>query len=136
MKNKKKHLYSWAYFQYDCEQLAKKLKPIKFNFNNIYGVPRGGLIVAVQLSHLLNLPVILDPKKISKNTLIVDDISDTGDTLKRLLRKIKYKHWGIATLWVHPLTKVYPSYFVREKNKEWVVMPWETIKSSKYDKTI
>lgn len=130
----KKINYSWETFSKDCHKLALRIAPIKFNFSSIYGVPRGGLIVAVILSHLLNLPIVLDKNKITSHTLIVDDISDTGNTLKKLLKDKKYG--AIVTLWVHPATKVYPNYYINIKDKEWVVFPWETTKSSKYDKTI
>lgn len=135
MKKQIKILYSWKSLQKDCELLAKKIKPIKFNFKNIYGVPRGGLVIAVILSHLLDLPVILDKKQITKNTLIVDDINDTGNTLTRLLKG--KKHGAILTLYTTPVSKIFSDYTARIKDdKDWIVFPFETIKSSKYDKTI
>lgn len=134
-KKAKKYFYAWAQMYWDCKDLARKLKPIKFNFTNIYGVPRGGLIVAVILSHLLDLPVILDKKQITKNTLLVDDISDSGETLKKILKLKKPK--AILTLWANPVSKVFPDYYMKLKSEDsWIVFPWETLSSSKYDKTI
>jgi len=133
---KNKILYSWEELQKDCIELVKKIKPIKFSFKNIYGVPRGGLVIAVIFSHLLNLPIILDKNRIGRDTLIVDDISDSGNTLKKLLETgEKREKRTILTLWVNPRTKVFPDYFMRtkENEKDWIVMPFETIKSSKYD---
>lgn len=130
-----KIFYKWETLDRDCQYIASRIKPIKFNFKNIYGVPRGGLIIAVVLSHLLSLPIILERKNITKNTLIVDDINDTGDTLRRLLRNRKYG--TIATLWVTPTSKILSDYAVRLKeDKDWIVFPFETLKSSRYDKTI
>ena len=75
----------------------------------------------------------MSAKRISNETLIVDDISDTGKTLKKLAKKNSIT----ATLWVTPHTKYKPTYFTRVlKKNEWVVFPFETPKSSKYDLTI
>ena len=47
----------------------------------VYGLPRGGLPIAVSLSHRLNLPLLMDyyDRKIvtDKQILVVDDIADT-----------------------------------------------------------
>ena len=47
-------------------------------FSGIYGVPRGGLCLAVALSHKLKIKLISEP---IKNSLIVDDVYETGITL-------------------------------------------------------
>lgn len=130
---KNKYYYSWKELENDCKKLAKKLKPIKFNFSNIYGGSKGGLVIAVILSHLLDLPMILNKDQITKNTLIVDDISDTGNTLNKILKVKKPK--AILTLFTTQTTKVFPDYYVHIKDK-WVVFPFENINSSKHDKTI
>jgi uncharacterized protein len=130
---KNRYYYSWQELEEDCKKLARKIRPIKFNFSNIYGVPRGGLVIAVILSHLLDLPVILNKDQITKNTLIVDDISDTGNTLNKIIKIKKPK--AILTLFTTQTTKVFPDYYMHIKDK-WVVYPWETINSSKLDKTI
>ena len=46
--------------------------------SGIYGVPRGGLCLAVALSHKLDIQLIESP---CKNSLIVDDVFETGITL-------------------------------------------------------
>ena len=53
---------------------------------NIYAIPRGGLPLAVSLSHRLNLPIIMNETEISPQTLVVDDIFDSGATLKEVGR--------------------------------------------------
>jgi len=59
----------------------------------VYGLPRGGLPIAVSLSHKLNLPLLMDyyDRKIvtDKQILVVDDIADTGNTLKESTSKRK-----------------------------------------------
>ena len=96
------------------------------NFKNIYGIPRGGLIVAVMLSHILDIPVITDEQNITEETLIVDDIADTGKTLS------KYKDLKIATIYYHKNSIIQPDFW-RYIKSNWVVFPWETEKTSKAD---
>lgn len=50
----------------------------------VYGFPRGGMPLAVALSHRLGVPLVPGPT--APGTLIVDDIHDTGRTLAPLLR--------------------------------------------------
>ena len=73
---------TWEEFNDSCDMIVEAIKKYyPFKFKNIYGIPRGGLVLAVRLSHLLDLPIIIHKTKIGQNTLIVDDIADTGKTL-------------------------------------------------------
>ena len=111
-------------FAFACEKIAHRIK--KMNIKNIYGIPRGGSVVAVYLSHLSELPIIEEPM-FKDETLIVDDISDTGKTLNA------YKHFGykIATIYYHKQSIVEPDIWIYEKKDDWVLFPWETIESTK-----
>ena len=77
-----KERYSWKQFEDDCETLAVWARGKKFK--SIFGIPRGGLVLAVKLSHLLDIPLVLNREDITGHTLIVDDIADSGGTLERL----------------------------------------------------
>ncbi|GIR04373.1 MAG: hypothetical protein CM15mP15_1120 [Prochlorococcus sp.] len=68
--------FTWSEFDKSVEYIADKCKNLKFS--GIYGVPRGGLCLAVALSHKLKIKLISEP---TKNSLIVDDIYETGITL-------------------------------------------------------
>ena len=68
--------FSWSEFDKSVEQIAKKSRFKEFS--GIYGVPRGGLCLAVALSHKLKIELISEP---IKNSLIVDDVYETGLTL-------------------------------------------------------
>jgi hypoxanthine phosphoribosyltransferase len=131
MKNNKiKVFYTWEELISDVDKIEKEVRFLKFDFKNIYGVPRGGLIPAVILSHRLDLPMIYSAAKISDDTLIVDDISDTGETLKKIVKKNSI----VATLWTTPLAKIEPNIYCKvKKPEEWIVFPFETLQSSKLD---
>lgn len=88
------------------------------DFSGVYGFPRGGLPLAVWISHRAGLPLLLAP---SENALLVDDIADTGATLF----KYRKSHF-IATMFYHRQSSVVPDFWMFEKkNDEWIVFPWE-----------
>jgi hypoxanthine phosphoribosyltransferase len=136
-----KDYYTWEQFDFDIRKMVKWAKCIRLT--QIYGVHRGGLILAVVLAHHLNLPLIYDIHEIDSTTLIVDDIVDSGGTmrgLKELLTDLNIGGYQIATLHYNmPKTRIKetarPNFYARPKY-EWVVYPWETEASSKYDNTI
>ena len=81
----------WIEFDELIYSIYTKCKNKKFE--GIYGFPRGGLCIAVALSHSLGLPLLDEPKN---NSLIVDDIYDTGLTLE----KIKHLKGSETHVWV------------------------------------
>ena len=95
----------------------------------IYGLPRGGLPIAVSLSHRLNLPLLMnyyDRKVVTnKKILVVDDIADTGQTLE----DFDNEHNIICTFHYHKQSLVKPNYYCEEKGDDWIVYPWETTDS-------
>ena len=86
------------------------------NIDSVMGLPRGGLIPAVLISHELNLPFVLHP---GKNTLVVDDINDTGHTLS----KAPGAYW--AVLHNKPTSKFKDCIYAKEVGDQWIVYPWE-----------
>ncbi len=108
--------YTWKDFDNSVEHITNHCKFLKLS--GIYGVPRGGLCLAVALSHKLNVKLIEKPLK---NSLIVDDIFETGITLNNfkniegaiffvLVSKIKPTWWNTVNF---------------SQKKEWIVFPWE-----------
>ncbi|MDO8516873.1 MAG: phosphoribosyltransferase [Nanoarchaeota archaeon] len=120
-----KKYISWNQFQIMAESLEKKINHSKKEFDGIYGIPRGGLVLGVCLSHRLSLPLLEKPET---NILIVDDISDMGNTLQNY-KFGKYRNCTIATLYSTTWTKVIPDFFVNYKKSqdEWLVFPWENL---------
>ena len=126
-----KKQYSWQWVDKQVEIIGDYLESIetpKF----VTGIPRGGLIPAVILSHKFNIPYIgldaatLLPKAIKKNILLIDDISDSGITLEQL-----HKHQFITgTLAVRSTTKYLPNITGETiYDDTWLVFPWENINS-------
>ena len=117
--------FTWSEFDKSVEQIANKCRYKKLS--GIYGVPRGGLCLAVALSHKLKIKLISKP---IKNSLIVDDVYETGLTLTTfkdiegamffvLFSKIKPRWWNTVHL---------------TKKSQWIVFPWENNLNSKSDR--
>lgn len=69
----------------------------------------------------------------NKKVLVIDDIADTGESLKVILASIKEKEPAeirTATLHFKPRSVVIPDYFVT-KTEAWVIYPWEYYESIK-----
>jgi len=131
--SEKEH-YAWAQYQADIERLADEIRnDSRHSLTTIYGIPRGGLVVAVSLSQILGLPIALSAEKITPATLVVDDIADSGKTLDNICRRIGFRPM-VVTLYYNPSSVQRPDRFIRTKTK-WVVFRWETELSSRYDQT-
>lgn len=116
----------------------------------IVGLARGGCFPTVELSNLMNIPAAVAhysskkgagddknhanqlPDVNGKNILLVDDICDTGHTLKEVHEEYEsrgytvhsavlyYKDLGESTVYVPDVWAVKIS-----KNFGWIVFPWE-----------
>lgn len=100
--------------------LADKCISDKTLFDGIYPIPRGGYIPAIIIAKRLQLPIIFDKQSITPNTLIVDDISDSGSTL------LNFPKNKTAVVFVKPRSKVTPNYSAETiPNDCWMVFPDE-----------
>lgn len=96
----------------------KKIKP-----SGVYGIPRGGLILATLLSYKLDIPLLMAP---AKNCIIIDDIADSGRTLLHFTENdTQFNKYFIATMYYHKRSMVKPNFYIFEKVDEWINFPWE-----------
>lgn len=107
---------SWDDISILVEDLCNTIKQSGAQIKSITGIQRGGLIPAVMISHKLNIPYV---SKTNKDTLVVDDICDTGETLKRAVGGFT------ATLHYKPTASFTPDFYAKETGTEWLVYPWE-----------
>jgi len=141
---------SWNQIYSMLLNLADKIRKNGFNPDIVVGVSRGGWPPARVLSDLLgnpNLanvraefyigiaetkgnPTLTQPvsmKVEGKKVLIVDEIADTGKSLK-LIKKHIIEEGAvgvkIATIYYKPWSIVKPDYYEKETSS-WVVFPWE-----------
>ena len=117
--------FTWNDFDKSVDYIANKCKFLEFS--GIYGVPRGGLCLAVALSHKLKINLISEP---IKNSLIVDDVYETGYTLNTF-KDIE------GTMFFVLFSKINPTWWntvFKSKKNEWIVFPWENTLYSQNDR--
>ena len=117
----------WIEFDECVYSISKQCR--NKTFLGVYGFPRGGLCLAVALSHSLGLPLLDEPKN---NSLIVDDIYDTGYTLER----IKHLKDSEVHVWISKKKPTWWNTYKYTIEKEWIVFPWENINSAHNDKDL
>jgi len=143
---------TWKDFEKECIALSKKIKGLKID--KIIAISRGGLVASRILSDLLTVkishisissyknlrqekePMISDVPKVNlkgKNILIVDDVSDTGKTLKRAIRYFKdldVKTVYTTTPYIKPNTIQIPDFWTKKTNS-WIIFPYEIKETAK-----
>jgi len=130
--------------------LAEKIQKDKFRPDLIVGICRGGWPPARVMSDLLgnpkmanisvefyvdvaetkSKPMLTQPVSVpvkGKKVLIMDDVADTGKTLKVVKEHLFSRgaeEVKIATIYYKPWSTVIPDYYEKE-TRRWVVFPWE-----------
>lgn len=108
-----------TFVNYVCDKLKDK------NICGVYGIPKGGLPLAVMIANKLSVPLLMGAYD---GCLIVDDICDTGESLLHYQNDssgTKSKKYIIATMFFKDNDLVKPDYYSYEKENDWIVFPWE-----------
>jgi len=126
---------AWSDFDEAVGKLAELIEKDITTLHNpegriyIAGQPRGGLFLAVALSHKLDIELFMTPQVVNlADTLIwIDDILDTGKTADIVSDAFKDVDLiFLPYVWVskHPERKSVP-YTLPTFADTWVVFPWE-----------
>lgn len=141
---------SWNQIYRLLLKLAEAVRKSGFEPDVIVGVSRGGWIPARIMSDLLETPklanvtaefyvgvtetkrepTITQPVSVSvkaKKVLVVDDVTDTGESLKLVNSHLKNQGASeikIATIYYKPWSIIVPHYYEKE-TRCWIVFPWE-----------
>jgi uncharacterized protein len=134
-----------------CLEIFKDISKTKFQPDCVIGVSVGGVFPALHFARLFNtknlltiavksydgkkrkeIQVINLPKKeslLGKKVLLIDDISDSGSTLKFIVNLLKkdYKVKDIKTITIfvnEGHCKYYPDFYSKKVNK-WLDFPWD-----------
>jgi len=139
---------NWSDIEMLVHKLAKQISSV-YEPNMLIGILRGGAIVASMLSDVLDMRevytigcrsytgvgeretiVIYQPLSLNslldRDVLVVDDVADTGDTMKHIVQYVKGfepKKVRTATLHIKPHTSFIPDFYVENVNA-WIVYPW------------
>jgi hypoxanthine phosphoribosyltransferase len=142
---------SWDEVTNHAEEIADRIAK-KDTVTCVVGVGRGGLIPAVIISHHLNVPLvpimwqtrdgkyktdlrsIVETLSHGDTVLVIDDISDSGETLSQIVGMINHvavelkKQVTVVTAAIHQ--KPESTFYVHEMGEfvnqdTWIVYPWE-----------
>jgi hypoxanthine phosphoribosyltransferase len=134
--------------------LAQQIRKDQYKPDIIVGVSRGGWPPARVMSDLLqnpnlaNLrvefyrdigvrnkqPRITQPvtmEVVGKRVLVVDDVSDTGHSLRVVanhMRRKPVKELRVCTIYMKPQSIFRPDYYSRTTRK-WIIFPWERLEA-------
>lgn len=141
---------AWSQIYSMLLNLAEKIHKSSFKPDIIVGVSRGGWPPARVLSDLLNNPNLANVKAefylgvaetkgepaltqpvsmvvAGKKVLVVDEVADTGRSLKLVkehLMEKGAKEVKIVTPYYKPWSIIAPDYYEKE-TRRWIVFPWE-----------
>jgi len=130
---------------------ARQMGAENFHPDVVIGVVRGGLIparilvdllevsqfVTLQIEHYIGISATMEMPTLKqpisapvtgKKVLVVDDIADTGKTLRLAIAHLKEqgaKQTKTSTLYYKPCSILVPDFYERQTSN-WVVFPWET----------
>lgn len=124
MDSKEKLYITWDEIEAACKDIAEFA--LLNGIQCITGLPRGGLVPAVLVSHLTTISYIHYPNRsfeLYKNFLLIDDISDKGNTLNNLPKLHNLK---TATIHYKLSSKFKPDFYHKVVDENvWIVYPWE-----------
>ena len=113
-----------------AHDINKAIKEEGLKFDYICGVPRGGCIPAVHLSHHLGIPYkdYSDEEIYVNNVLFVEDIVHSGESVKDLILEHPVLVNKLVCLVKNELSsdnKMIWKYGIEVGKNVWTVFPWE-----------
>lgn len=148
---------SWSDYHHTIEQLALKIHQSNWSFNQIVCIAKGGLRVGDILSRIYNQPLAIlsvssyggdnnqvrgsltfandltmTTANLGNRVLLVDDLVDSGMSLKRTLTWLDRKYGfyideiRTAVLWYKDCSVITPDYYVDYlADNPWIHQPFE-----------
>lgn len=134
----------WDEFHQDVKDVCEKIKN-SGTYNKIVAISRGGLIPAgiiayeldIRNCHAINIATYIgdehrtldrfdnldDVGEINSQTLIIDDLADSGQTF-RLLRQ-EFPKACFVSIYSKPAGLKEVDVYARELPDQWIVFPWD-----------
>mgnify|MGYP001161036318 CR=1 FL=1 len=107
---------SWQQFDDAVARLAERFA--SESIHGVYGIPRGGLCLAVALSHAMEQPFLLAPQA---GCLVVDEVYETGQTLAGVRQQCPD---AVFAVWVSKQPPEWWEAVEVTTSDEWIIFPW------------
>ena len=153
MENFECWLPDWNYLHKTCKKVSKKMKKDNFKPDIVIALSRGGFVPARNICDMLIIKDLVSIKvdhwgitankdgkaKIryplnadltGKNVLIVDDITDTGESMivsANFIKDLNPAEIRTATALHIKTSKFKPDYYGEEIDWKWVIFPWNYV---------
>jgi xanthine phosphoribosyltransferase len=143
---KYKHSYpiSWEQLHRDAKALSWRIHDLGRAWECLVAVTRGGLVPAAVIARELGIhyidticiqsydykvqgqiSILKAVEKSEKNTLIIDDLVDTGSTAKVVRNMLPDAYF--ATVYAKPAGKPLVDAYVTEVSQDtWILFPWDS----------
>ena len=97
------------------------------NFRYVSGIPRGGTVLAILYSHRFDVQYMERISPHYDDILVIDDIADSGITIKGLRKDNPNIKNNIATIHYKNTSVARPDFYAEEIGADfgWIVYPWE-----------
>ena len=129
---------NWDEIDSLIEMLSNRISKSSRNFSSITTLSRGGLVPSRLLADHLGIEkIIVDPTTISSDSLVVDDIYDTGETFEKIISKIDDPAKLFYVTIFARCGKSHPSQLIYgEKTNDdgYVVFPWDKLEFERLQK--
>ena len=129
---------TWSEIEQLIKILAEKVKSLHLEFSSISTISRGGLVPSRLLADHLGIDTILvDQKKISSDSIFVDDIYDSGNTFKKIILKVDNPSKLIYVTLFARRGKKYPKQLIFAKKtntNSYIVYPWDRLEFKRLKK--
>ena len=122
---------SWNEIDSMIKILSKKISKLNRSFSSITTLSRGGLVPSRLLADHLGIEsIFVDKRKITSDSLFVDDIFDSGKTFEKILSKVNSPSKLVFVSLFARRGKKYPKNLIFAKktiNDAYVIFPWDKL---------
>ena len=146
-------LPSWEEIYENIKEIAKKIKKDRYKTDIVFALSRGGFVparvicdlmiikdlVSIKVDHWgitatkdgkAHLRYLINADLSGKKVLIVDDITDTGESMivaKEFVEKLNPKEIRTVAIFHIKTSKFIPDYYSKEIDWIWVIWPWNRV---------
>ncbi|MDH3677641.1 MAG: phosphoribosyltransferase [Nitrosopumilus sp.] len=129
---------NWSEVENLIKILSEKIIATGRGFSSISTISRGGLVPARLLADRLGFDIILvDQKKITSDSIFVDDIYDSGNTFKKIINKVDHPSDLVYVTLFARRGKKFPKQLIfakRTNDNSYIVYPWDKLEHKRLQK--